>query len=169
MLQCGALWCNVVQCVAVCCSVLQHMNTSHVARLLEAVTYVQCGAVRCSALPCVAMCCRVSQCVAVCRSVSQCVAVCRSVLRHMDTGGKIPGVVCCIEFAYVTRLLEAIPHVQCVAVCCSVLQSIGTCCSVLHRARICNPTPGGYFTGAVRWSVVECGGVWWMVLHGVGM
>ena len=43
-------------CLAVCCSVLQHV------------------AVCCSVLQCVAVCCSVLQCVAVCCSVLQCVA-----------------------------------------------------------------------------------------------
>jgi len=55
---------SVLQCVAVCCSVLQ------------------CVAVECmyllSVLQCVAVCCSVLQCVAVCCSVLQCVAVCCS-------------------------------------------------------------------------------------------
>ena len=41
---------------------------------------LQCGALCCSVLQCVAVCCSVLQCVAVCYSVLQCVAVCCSVL-----------------------------------------------------------------------------------------
>jgi len=52
-----------VQCVAVCCSVLQR------------------GAVCCSVLQCVAVCWSVLQCVAVCCSVLQCVAVSYNVLQ----------------------------------------------------------------------------------------
>jgi len=37
---------------------------------------LQCAAVCCSVLHCVALCCSVLQCVAVCCSVLQCVAVC---------------------------------------------------------------------------------------------
>jgi len=51
-------YCSVLQCVALCCSVLQ------------------CGTMYCSVLQCVAVCCSVLQCVAVRCSVSQCVAVC---------------------------------------------------------------------------------------------
>ena len=51
----------MLQCVAVCCSVLQGV------------------AVCCSVLRCVAVCCNVLQCVAVCCSELQCVAVCSSV------------------------------------------------------------------------------------------
>ena len=76
MLQCGAVrnqclrpllrvyWAlfNLLQCVAVCCSVLQYVV-----------------AVCCSVLQCVAVCSSVLQRVAVCCSVLQCVAVCCSV------------------------------------------------------------------------------------------
>jgi len=62
--QCGAVWCSVVQCVAVCRSWCA-LGTS---------------AGCCSVLQCVAVCCSVLQCVAVCCSVLQCVAVCSSVL-----------------------------------------------------------------------------------------
>ena len=58
MLQCVAVYCNVLQCVAVCGSVWQ------------------CVAVCGSVLQCVAVCCSVLQCVAVCCSVLQYVAVC---------------------------------------------------------------------------------------------
>jgi len=93
---------SVLQCVAVCCSVLQCVADS----------VLQCVAVCCGVLRCVAVCCSVLssaadscvaegvlRCVAVCFSVLQCVAVCCSVL-------------------------------QCVAVCCSVLQSVAVCCNV---------------------------------------
>jgi len=88
--------CSVLQCVAVCCKLLQFV-------VAECYSVLLCDAVRmlflhdlsiavcCSVLQCVAMCCNVLQCVAVCCSVLQCVvAVCCSVL-------------------------------QCVAVCCCVL------------------------------------------------
>ena len=64
MLQCVAVCCSVLQRVAVCCSVLQ------------------CVAVCCSMLQCVAARCSVLQCVAVCRSVLQCVAV-SFILKYM--------------------------------------------------------------------------------------
>jgi len=75
---------SVLQCVAVCCSVL-----------LCVVVYcsmLQCVAVCCSVLQCVAVWCSVLQCVAVWCSVLQCVAVCCSVLHctqriaHMNEG-----------------------------------------------------------------------------------
>ena len=54
----SAVFCRVLQCVAVCCSILQGV------------------AVCCSVLQCVAGCCSVLQCNAVCGRVLQCVAVC---------------------------------------------------------------------------------------------
>ena len=61
VVQHGAVWCSVMQCVAVRCSVVQRV------------------AVCCSVLQCGAACCSVSQCIAVCRSALQCVAVCVAV------------------------------------------------------------------------------------------
>ena len=84
-----------MQCVAVCCSVLQ--------RVAVCCSSLQCVAVCCSALHCIAVCCSVLQCVAVCCSVLQCVAVCCSVLQCV-------AVHCSV--------------LQCAAVCCSVLQCV---------------------------------------------
>jgi len=71
--QCVAVCCSVFQCVAASCSALQYVAVC--CRVLPCVAL--CGSVR----QCVAMCCSVLQCVAVCRSVSQCVAVYHSVLQ----------------------------------------------------------------------------------------
>jgi len=99
--------CSVLQCVALCCSVLHlicHKYQPHT--LVVCCSALQCAVVCCSVLRCVADRCRVVvfcsvlQCVAQCCSVLQCVAVCCSVL-------------------------------QCAAVCCSVLQRVAACCSVL--------------------------------------
>ena len=114
--------CVVLQCVAVCCSVV---------RLLRCIVHCQhC----CSALQCVAVCCRVQdyyvasctggavvvsccvlQGVAVRRRVLQCVAVCCSVLQC--------GVLCC-------SVLQCAAVFQCVAVCYSMLQCVTVCCIV---------------------------------------
>ena len=71
----------MLQCVAVCCSVL-HGLAFHETGLALAVrcSELQRVAVCCSELQCVAVCCSVLQRVAVCCSVLQCVAVCCSVL-----------------------------------------------------------------------------------------
>ena len=69
MLQCVAVCCSVLQCVAVCCSGrVRWISFTHDTEQFEA----HC----CSVLQCVAACCSVLQCVAVCCSVLQCVAVC---------------------------------------------------------------------------------------------
>ena len=66
--------CSVLQCVAVCCSLLQ----SVVMLVNPGYGGWRCGC--CSVLPCVAVCCSVLQCAAVSCSVLQCAAVCCSVL-----------------------------------------------------------------------------------------
>jgi len=68
----------LLQCVAVCCSVLQHTAGSClvVARILQWLVLLQCDAVCCSVWQCAAVCCCVLQCVAVCCNVLQSVAVC---------------------------------------------------------------------------------------------
>jgi len=102
----------VLQCVAVCCSVVQCLPVE--LDMCVQATFPQCFPkfprtlpeyvlmcvdVCCNLLQCVTVCCSVLRCVTVCSSVLQCVAVCLSVLR-------------------------------CVAVCCSVLQCVAVCCSV---------------------------------------
>ena len=58
VLQRGALWFIVLQCGSSCCSVLQ--------RVVMWCSVLQCVAVRCSVVHCGAEWCRVVQCVAVC-------------------------------------------------------------------------------------------------------
>ena len=62
------LCCNALQCVAVCCSVLQRRFCIHGC---ERSTDLRVGGDAC-VLQCVAMCCSLLQCVAVCCSVLQC-------------------------------------------------------------------------------------------------
>jgi len=74
---------SVLQCVAVCCSVLRVPSgaTGRGCTLADWLFATSFGSeVRCSALQCVAVCCSTLQCVAVRCSVLQCVAVCCSVL-----------------------------------------------------------------------------------------
>ena len=99
VLQCGAGWCSVVQCVAsvlqcstVCCRALQIcVRAADDSDIRVCVTdyisvccsVLQCSAVFCSVLQCVAVCrnaCSVLWCVAVCCGVLQCAAVCCSLL-----------------------------------------------------------------------------------------
>ena len=74
---------SVLQCVAVCCSVLQWHDpisptpyTTQQRQLLPSLLkYSGCVAVHCSVLRCIAVCCGALQCVAVRCSALQCVAV----------------------------------------------------------------------------------------------
>jgi len=64
VLQYGAVWCNVLQFVAVCVDEVG----------LNGCNVLQCGAVCCSAMHFVAMCCCVLQCALLrCTSASRCV------------------------------------------------------------------------------------------------
>jgi len=98
VLQCSAVCCSVVQCVAVCCSVLQcvaDIHTHSASWVLHCVAdYIHTFTVCYSVLPCVAVSCSVLQCVVVPCSALQCVAVRCSALQCVT--------VCC----------------RCVAVCC---------------------------------------------------
>jgi len=84
---CVAVYYTELQCVVVCCSVMQFYIPLQLAEVprsnasLSPVSVLQCVAMCCSVLQCVAMCCSVLQCIAVCCSVLQCVAVCCSVLQ----------------------------------------------------------------------------------------
>jgi len=58
--------CNVLQCVAMCCSVLQWYEGIMIGVVngSDPRPVLQCVAVCCSVLQCVAVCCNVLQCVA---------------------------------------------------------------------------------------------------------
>jgi len=157
VLQSDAVWCSVMQCVVVqsmlqshmistaikmfcvaeCCSALRFVVVycSHTWSLLKSGFFVlQCAAVCCSVLQCVAvtrdlycnqnfLCCSMLQCVAVCcrhtwsllqsDSIAlHCVAVRCSVLQCLA-----------INYLYCNLDFLCCSIVQCVAVCCSVLQS----------------------------------------------
>ena len=92
----------MLQCVAVCCSVLHCVAVQRVCPVYESI----CGSYARSLV-----CCSMLQCVVVCFSVLQCVAVQR---------------VCPILF--VTRLLD----LWCLEVCCSMSKFVTVCCSVLQ-------------------------------------
>ena len=73
----------MLQCVAVCCSALQCIETSSIFvglfqnRCSVCRSVLQCVALRCSVLQCGAVC------VALCSEALQCVAVCCSVLQYV--------------------------------------------------------------------------------------
>jgi len=70
---------RVLQCVAVCCSVLQFINGF--CHALVAPVFVHCS-VFCE---CVAVSCSQLQRVAVCCGVLQCIALCYNTLQHTAT------------------------------------------------------------------------------------
>jgi len=128
--------CSVLQCVAVCCSVLRIPRS--LLPLVSPLFVLQCVAACCSALQCVAVRCRALPCVAVCCSVLQYVAVCQGFPAHFCPW-YLPCScsMCCSVLHCVAVCCSAIPCVavrysvlQCVAVCCSVLQCVAVCCSV---------------------------------------
>ena len=120
---------------------------------------VQCVAVRCRVLPCVAVCRSVSKCVAVCRGVSQCVAA-------YEYGWQDP----CVSVLHRIRICDkTLGSYPTCAVCCSVLQCVAVCSSLLERVAVCC-IELDYVTRLLEAILqVQCVGVWWMVLHGVGM
>jgi len=97
---------GALQCLAVCCSVLQCV-TGNGGQFLWTLEEACCSC--CSVLQCLAVCSSVSQSAALCCSVLHCAAACCSVLQS--------AAVCC-------RVLQ---HA---AGCCSVLRGIAVCCSV---------------------------------------
>jgi len=75
------VWCSVLQCVAVCCNVLQCEEERDVVVEMYGVVYL-CGVGCCSVLQSAVVCCSVLQSAVVCCSVMQCVAVCCSYLEE---------------------------------------------------------------------------------------
>jgi len=125
---------RVLQCVAVCCSVLQCVLITR-----WSLAHTSLG----SWLK--AVCCSVLQCVAVCCSVLQCVAVCAD--HEMKSR------------AYVIRIVTRSRVLQCV--CWSVLKCVAVCCSVCwsrdqvshtlqHTATHCNWTRQTHVTWLVN-------------------
>ena len=97
---CGVVFCSVLQCVAVCCSMFDVRLHRGLAIALASLSRS------------VAVCCSVLQCVVVCCSVLQCIAVCCALL--------------CVAVLWSYNLCVAVlwsytrPHGS-LSVCCSVL------------------------------------------------
>jgi len=114
----------VLQCVAVFCSVLQRVAVCRVAVCCRAAVFALASSeftVCCSVLQCVAVCCRVLQCVAVCHSVLPCVIECCSVLLCVAVR-YLP--LCWRNAALTLASSED-------TVCCRVLQCVIVCCGVV--------------------------------------
>jgi len=155
-LQCVAVCCSVLQCVAVllqcCCSTLQCVAVRcHSCLSLLLLDVLEQLYPRCSMLQCAAACCSVLQCVVVtCVSAflyliysSKCilVAVCCSVLQCGCNIWQCVAV-CCCHTCLGLPLLGTIPSsLQCVAACCSMRQCAAVWCSVISRI---NLVWGGY-------------------------
>jgi len=179
----------VLQCVAVCCSVLQCAFFLLLLAKKSQFQVLQRAAVCCSVLQCATVCCSVLQCVAACCSVLQHVAVLlNAVCILLSANGKkvsIPGVehdaVCCSALLCVTVRCSALLRVtarcsvlQRVAVRCSVLQRVAVCCSVFMRcayAVFCSVFQCVAVCCsllqfvAVGCSLLQCGAVWCSVLQ----
>jgi len=144
VLQCVAVCCSVLQCVAVCCSVC--------CSVLQCV--LQCVAVYCGVLQCVVvtslkeaairrvylccnMCCSVLQCVAVCCSVLQCVAVTslkEYATRRVPSSTRLTHILLPAHKRKQnqnTKEINIKSHMQCVAVFCSHMTE-EICHSLLH-------------------------------------
>ena len=144
----------VLQCVAVCCSVLRDFTNKYpccnkhtplfCCHSLRSV--LQGVAVYGSVLQCVAGCCSVLlslslawQCVAVCCSVLQCVAVCCSMLQ---CGAVEYSVLQCVAVGFFANESHfSLYYIQ----CCSVLQCVAGCCS-------CSVLRGLAIPSYQRWS-----------------
>ena len=105
MLQCAAVCCSVLQYVAVCCSMLQCVATEWC-------------------------------CVAVCRSVLQCVTNTRAryganKVASNSSAAPLQKSVPVLKCAS-CGVLQSFSVMQCVAVCCSVFSSVAVYCSVLQ-------------------------------------
>ena len=136
----GVFWYGVLQCVAVCCSMLQSVA---VRRSVLQYVAVCCSIYSMCMIPWrvsvrrVAICCSMLQCVAVCCSALHCVAV---LVRRVWSRGMYP-------LRVLQCTTERCSALQCVAVCCSVLQfelhRVAEQCTVLlrtlqHTATHCN-------------------------------
>jgi len=126
VLQCRVVWCIVLQCAAV------HSTHSHVQVRSTKRQILAFG--HGSVLQSAAVCCCVLRCVAGCSRVWQCVAVSRSVLW-------------CITRVYTLQICSTARQIvcqfglcvlQCVAMCCSVLQQrVAVCRSAQNVFKLC--------------------------------
>ena len=121
----GRHWCKVLQCVAVCCNVLQYV----------AVTPHKRGALT-SKRTSAKHCCSVLQCVAVCCSVLQRVAVCCSNFTHARRS-QLPMSACILRHTDITwdltyrvfspcDVCEISYVAECVAVCVAYRYHMGS-------------------------------------------
>ena len=137
LLQCVAVRCSMLQCVAVCRNT-QDINHSKWQKGF-------CYVLGCSLLQCVALCCSVSQCVAVRCNALQCVAIPKTsaILCGRRASALSYIAACCSLLQYAVRCSA----LQCVAISktsiipsdrrASALSYVAACCSVLHYVAVC--------------------------------
>jgi len=147
VLQCVAVCCSMLQCVSVrthcsknhskCSDISHHFITQCIAVLAHASYPSTPPQLVCSVLQCVAVCCSVLQRVAVCCSVLQRIAPYCSVLQ---CNALCCVAVCCrvlqcvTEHPIILSITRLMPHCPppIVAVCCSVWQHVAVCCRVVQ-------------------------------------
>jgi len=108
----------VLQCVAVCCSVLRCVAAEYEDTASSSAAFMA----HISVLQCVAVCCRVLLCIAVCCSVLQSVAAEYEVIICCRLG--TPRSVCCVCHSVLQGIEVCCRELQCVAVRCTVLESL---------------------------------------------
>ena len=113
-------------CLAVCCSVSQHVAELQRVAVREGPRpHKQCSVVCYSVLQCIVVYCSVLQCerdLILINSVSQCVAVCCRVLQSVAVRKRPRPCQYCVAVCCIV--------LQCVAVCCSISQCVAVCCRV---------------------------------------
>ena len=138
LLQCVAVCCSVLQvAVAVCCNMLQCVACAEWSRFNGWDRHTEL--VWCSVVPCVALWCGVLQCVAVC---------CNDQDWYVDR----------VYLRWSLWLEDGV--LQRVTVCCSVVQCVAVCCSVLpwlRLANLCLCTMVSLLEDGLLQSVAVCG------------
>jgi len=133
LLQCAAVCCSVLQCVAMCAVDWTRIAFISNQTLLEISPCPTFNCIRGSFSGLVAACCSVLQCVAVCCSVLQCVCC----------------VLQCVAPFWVPFEVPFNDLLQCVALCCSVLQCVAVCGSVWQW------TPHRAYNSSVTWFPIH--------------
>ena len=148
--------CSVLQRVVACCSVSRSLQTPNLQKCMNRSTMKKCDAVWCSPLQRVAARCGVSsllrelqaykrvwigqlwrgvmQFVAAWCNVLQCVAVSYSMLECVKLNMTTPGLQKGVNQSTMNRIVAiwySVVAACSIAVCCSALQRVATCCSVL--------------------------------------
>jgi len=150
VLQCVAVCCRLLRCVAVYCHCQAIYPRALPVRVAECCDVLQCAVVvrqyLCALCLCVAARCSVLRYVAVCCSVlplsdstparSACVVQCFAVFCSLL---RCVAVDCSVLQCVTVWQRDAVCHrvLQSVAVCCSVLQFVAVCCSILHLIAVC--------------------------------